>query len=108
MRAGSSVLLSEGSDFVQRSTWKNPCPGMLPKTIEVSVAQSRPGKLMLQGATTWQTSQKFSRGLGKEIIKVGPTKITLTPRGPEGCVHMQDPTCLGENREGLCKILIPG
>lgn len=81
---------------------------MLPKTIEVSVAQSRPGKLMLQETTTWQTSQKFIRDLGKEIIKVGPTKITINPRGPEGCVHMQGHTCFGENREGLCKMLIPG
>lgn len=44
---------------------------------------------MLQEATKWQTKQKFITDLGKEITKVGPTKITLTPPGPEGCVHMQ-------------------
>lgn len=43
---------------------------------------------MFQEATKWQTNQKCITDLGKEITKVGPTKITLTPHGPESGVHM--------------------
>lgn len=56
---------------------------------------------MLQEATKWSTKQKFITDLVKEITKVGPTKITLTPHGPEGCVHMQGYIWLGENRGPL-------
>lgn len=33
--------------------------------------------------------------------------ITLNPGGPEGHVHAQGCTCLGETREGTCELLIP-